>query len=147
MARVVHRFTYGAGDPVTPTHCLRCRQGGRWVVKIGAPELQGGTIEHWNPKTDDGICFPNTDVAKHVIVLNPELWSQPIRINEVFFHELFHAIDHAELSRKTEEWWLPHSVIKRMGRALAKWMAENNLELVKRKAVVHEESRFLPDDE
>jgi hypothetical protein len=106
---------------------------------MGAPEMKGDTEEHWDPKSDNGSCFPE----KHLIVLNPELWKSPVKLIETFLHELFHAINHVEVAKDTKDWWLPHSVIKRVARALAKWLAENNMEIVMRKVVTQKET----DDE
>lgn len=172
MARLLHRFRYSS--PTNQTDCDLCRLGGEWKVSMGDPKLIGPnkchcrhkkakhntrgcatvgckckeyTDDHWHPEDDFGYCFDNTKIAKHRIVLHPQLWGHPTKMNEIFFHELFHAIDHAESKKNLKGWHLPHSIIFRVSRALSKFMAENNLELVQRKVIQSELSPVLNPSE
>lgn len=149
--KLLHRFTYGAGDPVE-SRCRECANGGAWKLKVGAPEMKKGR-SGWKPELEHGATWDGMskgDPAAHVVVLNPALWSTPILLVDTFIHEVFHVLEHTEHCRGTRGWKkaIPHPIITRLASAFAKFLHENDLEIVKRRRVVVEAQPFLerPDD-
>lgn len=130
----LHRFRYGSLDGLRDSRCDKCqKKGGLWLMKIGAPELRGEKFHDWRPEHEHACTWDGEDPkdpVEHVIVIHPELWQHPVLMTDVVIHEWLHVIDHTERCRDTPKWWLPHSVITRIATALAKFLHENNLEIV-----------------
>jgi len=148
--KLLFRFTYGAGD-TGESRCPDCINGGVWKLKVGAPELRNlkdKKLTSWKPEVEHGATWDGTsrsDPVPHTVVLNPSLWSTPILLVDTFIHEVFHVLDHTEGCRGTRGWKkpIPHPIVTRLASAFARFLHENDLEIVKKKRIVVEARPLL----
>lgn len=130
-------FSYGKTDALRLSSCIHCNRGGKWKLKMGAPELRGEKAGDWKPGEEWGCTWDGegkSDPAAHLVVLNPGLWNHDVMHTEVFIHEILHVIDHSERCRGTRGWKksIQHVLVTRIAQALAKFFHENDIVLVKR---------------
>jgi len=133
------KFFYGSLDGLHHSRCDQCNEkGGLWRGRVGAPELRGKRFHDWRPEQEHACTWDGEDPkdpVEHVVVIHPELLRHKTLMADCVIHEWFHVIDHTERCRDTPGWYLPHSVITRLATAFAKFLAENNLEIVQHKIV------------